>query len=106
MLFTKGHRDRQLAPQLFKKHKIWGRSAASHLITFFFFLTAMECCPLKVLRGYLMQIAHLAGEQSAVQEGQRVPTIGCVLVARTSPEHWPPDSEARATLVLWQQMRK
>lgn len=36
-----------------------------------------------------MQISHLAGEQTAVQEGQRLPTIACLLVAGPSPEHCP-----------------
>lgn len=53
-----------------------------------------------------MQIAHLAGEQAAVQKGQRLPTTACLLAAGTSPEHWPPDSEAKAAFALCHQMRK
>lgn len=77
MLFSEVTETIVVAPQLFKNHKIWRKSAASQLITFF---TVVECCPSEFLWGYLMQTPHLACEQTTVQKGQALPAATCLLV--------------------------
>lgn len=90
-----------LAPQLFRKHKIWGRSASRQLITFFYIYGMLPLSVFLRLSTADPLFSRWANNYSL--EGSWMPHP---LLAGTSPDHWSPQSEPRTTCSLCQQMRK